>query len=259
MRRRYFLYAGAGWGASLLLNPMAAASPLTVTWLGHMSFLFQDGKRRIFTHPFKAVGCNTGRPTPKQAADLVLVSSALLDEGFVENVPDTTPILSQPGSYNLLGITFQGIRMAHDRSGGRRFGFNVAWRWQQGGINILHLGGAAAPFLPEERILMGRPDIAIVPVGGGAKAYTPEEAKTAITNLNPKVVIPVHYRPPKADPATCDLQPLSDFLSLFPAEMVNRLKGNTTSWTAAQLPQTMQIVVFAEAPAPQRNPTPKRP
>lgn len=245
---------------SLLLSPIAAAAPLTVTWLGHMSFLFQDGKRRIFTHPFKSVGCNAGRPTPKPAADLVLVSSALLDEGFVANVPEATPILSQPGSYNLLGMTFQGIRMAHDRSEGRRFGVNVAWRWQQGGINILHLGGAAAPFLVEERILMGRPDVAIVPVGGGAKAYNPEEAKSAITSLNPRIVIPVHYRPAKADAAACDLQPLSDFLSLFPPDVVKRLNSNTASWTVAQLPQTLQIVVFAETPAPlQRTTPPKRP
>lgn len=255
MERRHVLYFGLGLAGSLLAPPSPAQKPtsLSMTWFGHMSFLFQDGKRRILSHPFKSVGCNSGRPTPRQEADLVMVSSSLLDEGFIDNIPDNVPILKQPGSYNLLGINFQGIRMAHDRVDGRRFGFNVAWRWQQGGIGILHLGGAAAPFLPEERILMGRPDVLIVPVGGGAKAYDPQGAKVAVMTLNPKIVVPVHYRTMKADPNTCDLQPLSDFLSLFPENIITKLKTNFLSLTSQDLPSGMKIIVFGE-----QQPTPKK-
>jgi L-ascorbate metabolism protein UlaG (beta-lactamase superfamily) len=41
----------------------------------------------------------------------------------------------------------------------------VAWQWTQSGIKILHLGGAAAPIALEQKILMGSPDLALVPVG----------------------------------------------------------------------------------------------
>ncbi len=254
MNRRQVCYLGLGLGASLLSSPSGAQkpNPLSLTWLGHMSFLFQDGKRRILSHPFKSVGCNAGLPSPQREADLVIVSSSLLDEGFIDNIPDDVPILKQPGSYNLLGITFQGIRMAHDRVQGRRFGFNVAWRWQQGGVGILHLGGAAAPFQPEERILMGRPDILIVPVGGGAKAYDPEGAKAAVMSLNPKITIPVHYRRAKADPNVCDLQPLTDFLTLFPDSSITKLKTNTMSLLPQDLPPTMKIMVFGESTPPKQ-------
>ncbi len=258
MNRRQVFYFGLGLAGSLWGYPSQAQkpTPLSLTWLGHMSFLFQDGKRRILSHPFKSVGCNKGLPSPQREADLVLVSSRLLDEGFIENIPESTPILQQPGSYNLLGINFQGIRMAHDRVQGRRFGFNVAWRWQQGGIGILHLGGAAASFQPEERILMGRPDLLIVPVGGGDKAYDPEGAKAGVMALNPKIVIPVHFRRAKADPSTCDLQPLSEFLSLFPDSSIVRLKANTLSLLPQDLPQMMKIMIFSEPvpPKPAKKP-----
>lgn len=143
MKRRQILYFGLGVAASCLAPSVQGQKvvPLSLTWLGHLSFFFQDGKRRILSHPFKSLGCTRGLPTPQRDSDLVMVSSSLLDEGFIDNIPDSVPILKQPGSYNLLGINFQGIRMAHDRVQGRRFGFNVAWRWQQAGLGILHLGG----------------------------------------------------------------------------------------------------------------------
>ena len=59
------------------------------------------------------------------------------------------------------------------------------------------------PLSLEHKILLGRPDILLVPVGGGPKAYTPEEAAEAIRELTPKVVIPTHYRTEAAD-ANCD-------------------------------------------------------
>ena len=49
-------------------------------------------------------------------------------------------------------MQIQGIAIDHDRQGGKRFGTNVAWQWTQGGIKILHLGGAAAPINIEQKM-----------------------------------------------------------------------------------------------------------
>jgi L-ascorbate metabolism protein UlaG (beta-lactamase superfamily) len=176
------------------------------------------------------------------AADLVLISSQLLDEGAAEGLPGNPRILYEPGVYQVGGIQLQGISLAHDRVGGRRFGSNVAWQWTQSGIKILHLGGAAAPIALEQKILMGSPDLALVPVGGGPKAYDPQEAKQAVNVLNPKVVIPTHFRTQAADGSACEIVTVDDFLGLMDGMKVRRVNSDTITINSADLPQNEPVI-----------------
>lgn len=207
-------------------------------WLGHTCFLFAGNNQRILVNPFRTLGCTAKYRSPKLPSDVVLISSQLFDEGSVEGLPGNPKIIYEPGAYEYNGIKYQGIRTNHDRLGGRQFGTNTAWRWTQAGINILHLGGAAAPIELEQKILMGRPDVLLIPVGGGAKAYTPQEAKQAIQTLNPKLVIPTHYRTPAADtdPDSCDIVSLDEFLKLMDGMTVLRTNSDTFTLTSADLP-----------------------
>lgn len=216
---------------------------LSIQWLGHMSFLISGGGKTILTHPFKPAGCTANKPQPKASADLILISSRLLDEGYTGWLQKTDRVLFQPGAYNVQGLTIQGIRTDHDRIGGRRFGTNVAWQWQQAGIRILHLGGAAAPIEADQRILIGRPDVVIVPVGGGPKGYTAAEAQSVVSGLNPKIVIPCHYRTGKASDS-CELSPVDEFLSLMSGTKVQRL-GSSLQLTASSLPSSLSVNVFS--------------
>jgi L-ascorbate metabolism protein UlaG (beta-lactamase superfamily) len=205
----------------------AQSGPLTLQWLGHTSFLFSGSGQRILTNPFKTIGCTAKYRSPKVAANFVMISSQLLDEGFVEILPGDPKLLFNPGIYRLNGLEIQGIRTDHDRQGGRRFGANIAWLWTQGGIRILHLGGIAGALAAEQKILIGRPDLVLIPVGGGAKAYNPEEAKQAIQDLNPRAVIPTHYRTAAADPQACDLVGVDDFLKLMSDSQIRKVGSDT--------------------------------
>jgi L-ascorbate metabolism protein UlaG (beta-lactamase superfamily) len=242
-RRQLMRYVGAGaltaFGSTVLSSIQAAEAQsgggsVTIQYLGHTCFLFSGGGPRVLVNPYRSLGCTAGLPAPRVATDLVLISSQLLDEGAVELVPGNPRLLYEAGAYQVDGKQIQGIRTEHDRVGGRRFGFNVAWRWKQGGVDILHLGGAAAPITVEQKILMGTPDVVLIPVGNGAKAYTPEEAKQAIAVLNPKLVIPTHYLTPAANKAACDLVPVDTFLSLMSGTSVRRV-GKTFTLRAADL------------------------
>lgn len=252
MKRRQLLhYAGAGSIATLGTILASGFHPswaqnnnqgLSVQWLGHSSFLFTGGGMRILVNPFRTIGCTAGYRSPKVAADLVLISSQLLDEGDIEGLPGNPKILYEPGVYQVDNIKLEGIRIDHDRVGGRRFGTNVAWQWTQGGIKVLHLGGAAAPLEIEQKILMGRPDVALVPVGGGPKAYNPQEAKQAISELNPKVVIPTQYRTQAADASACDIDPLDEFLTLMDGMPVDRVGNNTITLQPSNLPNSGSMI-----------------
>lgn len=233
---------GSGLASRFQSSQAQTDQPLTIQWLGHTCFLLTGDRRRILVNPFRTLGCTAKYRQPSVKADLVLASSRLLDEGAVEGLLGNPKLLLEPGIYQpASNFQIQGIRTDHDRFGGKRFGDNIAWRWTQSGINILHLGGAAAPISLEQKILLGRPDVLLIPVGGSAKAYTPEEAKAAVQVLEPKLVIPTHYHTQAAATNTCDLFPLDAFLSVMAGTPIRRA-GDTIAVTLANLPQAGPVI-----------------
>ncbi|MBD2653229.1 MULTISPECIES: MBL fold metallo-hydrolase [Synechocystis] len=254
-RRKLIRTAGAGLlavagvqiGDRLRPATAQANSGLQVEWLGHSAFLFSANGFRILANPFRAIGCTKGFRLPRVQADLVLISSQLWDEGAAENLPGNPRILFEPGSYDIGGIQFQGISAPHDRLGGRRFGQNVVWRWSQGGIRVVHMGGAASPITEEQKILLGSPDLALIPVGGGPKNYDAAEAKAAMEVLNPRMVVPTQYATPAADRANCDLQTLQPFLDLVEGMNIQRINSNRLSLRANNLPAEGTLIrIFSE-------------
>ena len=258
MRRRQILRLAQGGLISAFTAGIIADaansqtnSTLKLEWLGHMSFLVSGDGVRFLTHPFRPVGCTANLPSPTAASDYILISSRLLDEGYLENLPKNTRVLSEPGSYNIKGLNLQGIMMDHDRIGGRRFGRNVAWKWKQSGIFVLHLGGASTPINASQRILMGRPDVLILPIGGNAqgndpmqaKAYSPVEAFAIVQELNPRIVIPVYYRTDKSS-KSCQLASVDEFLALMPKDSIKRLESSSLELKASSLPQNTVVRVL---------------
>jgi len=207
-------------GSLALLPPASAGGGgVTITSYGHSALLISGGGARVLLNPFQAVGCAAGLAEPRVSADVILASSLLRDEG--------APVaagrfLVKPGSYRVAGLAIEGIAAPHDRVGGKRFGLSTLWRWRQGGLEIVHLGGTAGAIGPEDRVLLGRPDVLIIGVGGGAKVYNGQEAAAVVRQLQARRVIPVQYR--SGGPTTsCDLgsaQPFLDAMAGIPARRV---------------------------------------
>lgn len=207
--------------AAAVALPLAASAGtgVTITSYGHSALLIQGGGAKVLINPFKAVACAAGLTEPKVNANVILASSLLLDEG----APVASgKFLSQPGSYRLAGLKIEGISAPHDRFGGRRFGQSTLWRWSQGGLTFAHLGGTAAKLSPEDRVLLGNPDVLIVGVGGGAKVYDGVEAAAVVRELAPKRVIPVQYVSGKT-PANCDQSSVEPFLEAMKGTSVKRV------------------------------------
>ena len=223
MKRRQLIgYGGASLATAIATTLIPSRQPsqaqatsdgVTIQYLGHTCFLFTGDGLSVLVNPYQSLGCTAGYTLPDLKPDLVLVSSFLLDEGAIESVKGKPKVLTQRGSHEFGGIKFQGFSLPHDREGGKRFGQNIAWRWTQGGVSILHLGGAAAPLATEDKILLSGVDVLLAPVGGGIKAYNPQEAKRAVDVLHPRMVIPTHYRTAAAA-EDCDLATVDEFLNL---------------------------------------------
>ena len=231
------LLTGKSFSTQVLAQSQSSGS-VTIEWLGHSSFLFIGSGARVLANPFSPIGCTANYKAPKAVSDIVMISSRLLDEGAAGDLPNNPQLMVEPGVYDLKGIEFQGINTFHDREKGRRFGNNIVWKWTQGGVKILHLGGIASPIGIEQKILMGTPDLAFMPIGGGPKAYNPEEAMEAIKILNPKILVPTQYLTEAADKNDCELVGVDQFLALAKEEEMNVkvLSGNKLTVKPQNLP-----------------------
>ena len=212
--------------ASTLLSGISGsavrAAGVSITSYGHSALLIRGGGQSVLVNPFRAVGCAAGLAEPRVSANVTLASSELPDEGA--RIGGGT-YLSKPGSYRVGGMDLEGFSAPHDRMGGRRFGNATIWRWQQGGLSFAHLGGTAAPLSGEDRVLLGRPDVLIIGVGGGGKVYDGEEAAEVVRQLNPRRVIPVQYVNGEA-PSGCDQGGVQPFLDAMGGTQVRQVGPN---------------------------------
>ena len=66
------------------------------------------------------------------------------------------------------------------------------------------MGGAAGELDINTQIVLDRPDILFISIGGGIKSYDGEEASRIVKLLKPNVVIPVHFARGKKFNKECD-------------------------------------------------------
>jgi L-ascorbate metabolism protein UlaG (beta-lactamase superfamily) len=217
----------------------AAGGGVRITSYGHSALLIEGGGARVLLNPFRAVGCATGLAEPRVSADVILASSLLKDEGAAVA---SGRLLSKPGSYKVAGLQIEGVGLPHDRVDGRRFGQSTVWRWRQGGLDFAHLGGTAGTITAADKVLLGRPDVLVIGVGGGAKVFSGPEAAAVVRELNPRRVIPVQFVRGGTPPAACDQGGLQPFLEALGTPTV-RQAGASLSLTPP-LPEATVVEVM---------------
>ena len=174
-----------------LIPSSAIAGDLLLKSLGHGSFLIKGREKSVLINPFKAIGCASDLNEPKGInADFILASSKLADEGYN---PNDQLMFVEPGVYKFEDILLNGIEVPHDRVGGRRFGMATVWSWEQNNLKIVHMGGAAGEMDINSQIILSRPDILFISIGGGFKSYNGSEASDIVKILKPSIVVPVHF------------------------------------------------------------------
>ena len=193
-----------------LIPSSAIAGDLFLESFGHGSFLIKGKEKSVLLNPFKSIGCASDLTEPIGVnSDFILASSKLADEGYN---PNDKLMFVEPGVYKFQDILLNGIEVPHDRVGGRRFGMATVWSWEQNNFKIVHMGGAAGEMDINSQIILSRPDILFISVGGGIKFYNGREASQIVKKLNPSIVIPVHFLRGKNISDGCDFSNVDLFL-----------------------------------------------
>ena len=102
-----------------------------------------------------------------------------------------------PGEYEVKGVFIQGISSFHDEEDGKKRGQNTIYVIEAEGMRFCHLGDFGQKQLTDEQLeIIDSVDVLMVPVGG---TYTIDSsgAQREISQIEPLVVIPMHYSLPK--------------------------------------------------------------
>lgn len=165
-----------------------------ITWLGHSCFKIQDKTTAdaitIITDPFSK---DVGLKVPHMEADVVTVSHDHHDHNNIGALRGNPYIIRAAGEYDIKGISIEGIDSFHDEKEGAERGKNVVYWMEMDGIAIVHLGDLGHVLTDKQRERIAKCDILMVPVGG---KYT-IDAKKAVEVINliePRIVIPMHYK-----------------------------------------------------------------
>lgn len=197
-------------------------------WLGHSCFRVEYEGFSVVLDPF-APGSVPGYRDIRETADLVLCSHEHGDHSCREAVK--TPETPRENPFQITALS-----SFHDDQGGTLRGKNTITILAAGDVRVAHMGdiGCMPSALALEQ-LRGV-DAMLLPVGGH---YTvgPQEAKAIVDAVQPKVVIPMHYRSERFGYDV--IGPVEDFLRL--CDNVVRSGSDTAEIVPGMPPQTLVL------------------
>lgn len=170
-----------------------------LTWHGQSCFqiIVTPQKREQVSICIDPFSKDIGLRPPAFAADLVLITHDHFDHNNKSALKGEPFIIDGPGEYERKEIFIQGIPSWHDNSQGAERGANTIYTIDAEDMRLCHLGDLGQKELSDQQLeQLGAVDILMIPVGG---VYTiaAADAVKIISQIEPRMVIPMHYAIPK--------------------------------------------------------------
>ncbi|MCD5396421.1 MAG: MBL fold metallo-hydrolase [Candidatus Pacebacteria bacterium] len=169
---------------------------MKIRWCGHSYFFIQTQKentkeeRRIVIDPFSE---EIGLKPCQVEADILLITHQHFDHNNKKVVKGEYFLIDGPGEYEIREVYIKGIFSYHNQKKEP----NTIYLIEAEGIKICHLGDLGQSELTPQQIEeIGDIDVLMVPVGG-VYTISAKEALKTINQIEPKIVIPMHYKLPK--------------------------------------------------------------
>jgi len=167
-----------------------------ITWLGQSCFKLQDkigsDGVTLVTDPYSD---DIGLKMPRFEADIVTVSHSHHDHNNIGALRGNPFIIDTAGEYETRGVFVEGVEAWHDAAEGKERGKNIIYRIEMEDISITHLGDLGHILDAKQLEKLEGTDILLIPVGG---KYTINAAKAVevISQIEPRIIIPMHYKVP---------------------------------------------------------------
>lgn len=169
-------------------------TPMEIKYIGHSSFFIKTKTAKIVTDPFNP--SMTGLKFPKAEADVVTISHNHADHNYVEGVKDTPLVIDWPGEFEKNEVRITGYNTFHDNKQGGERGQNIMYKFEAENISLLHCGDLGHMLTDAVIEEIGSVDILLIPTGG-FYTITAEEAVKVVQEIEPSIVIPMHFNRPE--------------------------------------------------------------
>jgi len=152
-----------------------------------------------------------GYEIPRLPADITTISHDDENHNYDRAVRGRSYVISGPGEYEINGVFVIGVPTFQDDKEGRVRGKNTSYVIEMEGVNICHLGNLGHTLSQAQLDDLGNVDVLLVPVGG-KDVLSGTRAAEIVSQLEPGIVIPMHYKLP-------DLQTDGESVARFLREM----------------------------------------
>ena len=250
--------SGRGEEAPGISDDTASASEpgIEIEYVAHASFRLRDqGGTELLIDPY-ASRVWLGYDWPEGIEpDAILITHPHYDHdaGRFRQMPfpwpESVAVVDGPGTHGFGDFTVTGVEGKHADPYGIEFGqLNTLMVIEAYGVRIAHLGDNG-PLTPEMAEDLGRVDVLMIPGDGVDHILSRSATEVIIQTLDPRVVIPMHYRLPdlEEDPESpSDLGEVDPWL--VGREGVRRVGGHIARVSARDLQPRREVLVFEHAP-----------
>lgn len=207
---------------------------MEITWLGHACFRLRSDETVVVTDPFPStLGLRLGN----QTATIVTISNSHPNHSNWQEITGEPKVFKAPGEYEFNSVSVRGV-MTPISEGAPREQRNVAYSIEMENIRICHLGDIVEPLSPSQIDELSPVDMLLIPTGGGCTLDL-ERAAQMLQDLDPKIVIPMHYSIPGI---AVQLAQVDTFLQLLGGSEVQ--SQPRLSVTASNLPPNMRVTML---------------
>ncbi len=208
---------------------------MDITWLGYSCFRLKGKNITVITDPYPP---SLGSFPKNQSADIVTISHGHPDHSCVGAVSGSPMVVSRPGEYEIGGVLIIGVSTFHDAESGAARGKNTVFAIEVDDVTICHLGDLGHPLSSNQIEEIGNVDVLLVPVGG-VTTIGASQAAAIVRSIDPKIVIPMHYKTPS-------LNKEIDTIDKFLKEMglTESVPQPKLTVTRSNLPSAIQVVVL---------------
>lgn len=209
---------------------------MEITWLGHSSFQIRNSNVTLITDPYSS---EIGFPFPDVSANVITVSNDHPNHSSYADIKGDPHVFNGPGEYEVGGVFINSWRTLSESS---EDPLNTAYLIEVDGVVICHLGDLTRTLNARLSEDLGRAQVLLIPVGGYCTLALGQVAEV-ISQLEPKLVIPMHFKDGKSK---VELEPIEPFLRELGIQ--EPVRQNRITVTPASLPKELQVIIPERTP-----------
>jgi len=195
---------------------------MTITWYGFSSFKLEGQKASVILDPFDNSG---GLRQPRYVGDVTVSTTDSPLYNNIKKIKDSEGgqsfIITGPGEYEVGGIFVHGVKPKNGDD--NKSQVSTLYKIDIDGMSIATLGSINHDLTDAELEILEGVHILFIPVGGH-DVLNAKQATQMISQIEPRIVIPMHYKVPGVKPQLDSLDLFKKEIGVAPEEALPKYK-----------------------------------